>query len=226
MNKESIGRAVDKSGQKFGRLTVLSYAGRDERNIVMWLCKCECGNFVKVRGYELGKRTNSCGCLKREIFDTGKSAVTHGMSKTRLYGIWASMKTRCYVKGRDSYAYYGGRGIKVCEEWKDSFETFRDWALNNGYKDELTLDRINGDGDYEADNCRWVTIIEQQSNKRNNVFLDVNSEKHTASEWSRMIGGSTHLVSGRLRRGWSVEDAVTIPPGGKRGKVGVADGKN
>ena len=217
MDKKSIGRAVDKAGQKFGRLTVLSYAGRDERNVVMWLCKCDCGNFVNVRGYELGRKTNSCGCLKREIFGSGKSSFKHGMSETRLYRIWASMKTRCYVKNRDSYRYYGGRGIKVCDEWKTSFKSFSEWALSNGYNDNLTLDRIDFDGDYEAGNCRWVTVIEQQSNKRNNVFLEVDGEKHTMSEWSRIIGGNRHLVEARLRSGWSVEKAVKTPVHRKRG---------
>lgn len=212
MNKESIGRAVDKTGQKFGRLTVLSYSGRDKRNTVMWLCKCDCGNLVKVRGYELGKRTNSCGCLKREVFCSGKSAIKHGMSETRLYRIWASMKTRCYIKNRDSYKYYGGRGIGVCEEWLNDFMAFRDWAVANGYSDVLTLDRINANGNYEPCNCRWVSMKVQNNNKRNNRYIEYNGETHTASEWSAIIGANgVHTVSNRLKRGWSIEKAVTTP---------------
>lgn len=158
----------DLTGMRFGYLTVLS---KDEslkykhQTHTTWLCLCDCGNTTIVRGYCLRNgHTQSCGCLGRE--KRLKSATKHGQSETRLYAIWHAMKQRCFNPNHKNYVDYGGRGIKVCEEWKNDFQAFYDWAMANGYEESLSIDRINNDGNYEPQNCRWVTMKEQCNNRR------------------------------------------------------------
>lgn len=154
---------------KFGRLKVVSQAEPTKDNHKRWLCECECGNKTIVDGRDLRKgATKSCGCLLKEIAKKKiiKINTKHGDSHTRLYNIWQNMKDRCYRINNKNYKYYGERNILVCPEWF-SYMNFKDWALNNGYKDNLTIDRINVNGNYEPINCRWITIQEQQRNKRN-----------------------------------------------------------
>lgn len=154
---------------KFGRLKVVSEAERTKDNHKKWLCKCDCGKTTIVDGRDLRKgATKSCGCLLKEEVTKRIVAINtkHGDVHTRIYHIWQGMKDRCYRVKNKGYKYYGDRGIKVCDEWFD-YATFKLWALNNGYKDNLTIDRIDVNGDYESNNCRWVTIQEQQRNKRN-----------------------------------------------------------
>lgn len=152
------------SGAVFGRLTVISPNG-SIRNYRAYLCRCACGNEVTVISASLRSgNTKSCGCLGLETKQTNK--IKHGEShKTRLYSCWSDMRNRCNCTNRKAYKYYGGRGIKVCKEW-DDYNTFKIWATNNGYADNLTLDRINPDGNYKPANCRWITIQEQQRNRR------------------------------------------------------------
>ena len=213
----------DKTGMRFGRLTVISRAGdrfANGKRLIMWLCKCDCGNYKVIRSGNLkkGSSTRSCGCYKRECLEKRKVSYVHGMSKTRIYREWQGMKCRCYTKSNTSYKNYGGRGIEVCEDWLNDFAAFYEWAISNGYSDDLTLDRIDVNGNYEPDNCRWVSMIIQDNNKRNNVHLENNGEKHTIAEWSRIIGSKDrHCVSDRLKRGWSVEKAVTTPVRKKKG---------
>lgn len=151
----------DLTGQKFGRLTVL-YDSEDRDGVsrrVIWLCKCDCGNLKRVKGNDLKTgNTKSCGCLNREM--SRKRMFKHGDRYTRLYQIWTEMKRRCHAKKRECYKYYGGRGIRVCNEWKNSYPTFKFWAILNGYKDNLTIDRINNDGNYKPGNCQWLTNSE------------------------------------------------------------------
>lgn len=131
----------------------------------MWLCRCECGKEIVVEAYNLKTgHTQSCGCLQREA--TSVANKTHGKRNTRLYRIWICMKNRCYRKNHDAYKHYGGRGIKVCDEWLHSFKAFNDWAMANGYRDDLSIDRIDTNKGYSPDNCRWATMAEQNKNKR------------------------------------------------------------
>lgn len=158
---------ADLTGQRFFRLTVLKYAG--SKNGHLWECKCDCGKIKKVYGYDLKSETvRSCGCWKNE--QAAERAIQrntrHSETHTRLYRIWHSMKQRCYYKKGVPYANYGGRGIRVCDEWLQNFVAFRDWALSHGYADNLSLDRIDPNGNYEPNNCRWATAYEQTHNRR------------------------------------------------------------
>lgn len=162
----------DLTGQRFGRLTVVERAenGRcSGKAVTRWVCKCDCGNTIIVEGHSIKRgRTKSCGCLNTERRSEllKERATTHGGCYTRLYHIYAHMKGRCYRQTDAKFRLYGGRGIKICDEWLADFAAFRTWALSNGYRDDLTIDRINPDGNYEPANCRWATLAEQSRNRR------------------------------------------------------------
>lgn len=136
--------------------------------------------------------------------------TTHHATKTRMYKIWQSMHERCEREKHEHYENYGGRGITVCEEWRE-FEPFRDWAVASGYSDKLSIDRINTDGNYCPENCRWVTMKEQQNNKRNNRRITYNGETHTITEWSEITGIKKTTIKERLNMSWSNEKTLTTP---------------
>ena len=162
---------LDLTGQVFGRLTVISDTGKKSGGHMIWLCRCDCGQLTEVRDSDLKtSRTKSCGCLRKEtmaaeFFIHGDSYRRGGMS--RLYRIWGDMKQRCLNPKQQNYKYYGGKGIKVCPEWQNSYLAFKAWALANGYRDDLTIDRIDNDGGYYPENCRWLMLSE---NVRNGNF--------------------------------------------------------
>lgn len=167
-----MSKAIDLAGQRFGRLFVIKMAGRDKHRAVTWECLCECGNKVVVRGYHLReKKIRSCGCLQKELISarmkehhTGGN-YKHNGTRTRLYGIWTNMKTRCLNSKNRAYKWYGAVGVTVCEEWLN-FGNFQQWAYQSGYQDDLTIDRINPFGNYEPTNCQWIPRSEQRSNQR------------------------------------------------------------
>lgn len=259
----------DLTGKKFGMLSVISLNGRDKGGRALWLCQCDCGDFVVVEGHNLqsghssscgckkytekyGKdiigvkfgrattlrqfrengytkiecicdcgnkfitnrpslvcgNTNSCGCLQKEMLL--KSSITHGMSGTRIHGIWNDMKSRCNLTTNQNYHRYGGRGIKVCSEWSglNGFENFYEWSINNGYRDIFSIDRIDNNGAYSPDNCRWSDMITQCNNRRNSKFLEYKGQTKTLSQWVRELNLKYPRTYHRIFiLGWSVKDA-------------------
>lgn len=154
---------IDMTGQRCGRLLVVRRVENDWQGNAMWECRCDCGREVVFRGTKLRQAgvVHSCGCYNHEA-----KYIVHGASRTRLYHIWRAMKARCYDPQRKGYEYYGGRGITVCQEWRYDFEAFQEWAYAHGYREYLTIDRIDNDKGYSPDNCRWATYSDQNRNKR------------------------------------------------------------
>ena len=143
----------------------------------------------------------------------GSNLVKHNLSKTKLFKVWCGMKDRTLNKNDKHYKNYGNRGIKICNEWLEDFKCFYDWALNNGYKEGLTIDRINVNGDYEPNNCRWITWKEQENNRTNNHYITYNGETHTMKQWSEILGIKYTTLSMRLNtRHWSIERSFNIVP--------------
>ena len=153
-------------------------------------------------------KSSSCGCLQKEMQSRRK--MTHGESKSRLYAIWQQMKNRCMNSHTTYYEYYGGRGISVCNDWLNSYPAFREWALSTGYNDNLTIDRINIDGDYNPSNCRWVTSVAQASNRRSNRVYTIGGETHTLTQWAELQGINPKTVFSRLYAGWDITKALNI----------------
>ena len=199
------------TGQKFGELTVIQRAENDIKGRTQWLCQCDCGKQKIIRGSSLTSgNTKSCGCLSIEKLK--KMSITHKMAKTRLYKIWANIKTRCLNPKYSRFCDYGGRGIKVCNEWKNNFKAFYDWAIANGYKEDLTIDRINVNGNYEPENCRWVTPKINSSNKRNNFIFKYNNKEQCLKSWAEELNIDYILLYNRIiKRKWNFEKAIKTP---------------
>ena len=205
----------DLTGQRFGRLTVIEYYGKAKDGHSIWVCKCDCGNTKNINARSLKtKNTISCGCFHTEIRKNKKgykcNFYKHGKTNTRLYNIWHSMKSRCCNIKDKNYKYYGGRDIKICNEWLKDFMNFYNWAMENGYKDNLTIDRINNNGNYEPNNCRWVNIKIQSNNRRNNHYITYNGQTHTISEWSNITNIKADTIAKRLNTyNWTIEKTLT-----------------
>lgn len=193
-------------GKIFGRLTVLSYAGNQ-----FWNCVCECGVEKSVNGGNLRSgHIVSCGCYKLQR--TSESHTTHGLSKTRIYALYNEIKSRCYREKTESYKYYGGRGIRVCDEWLNDFVQFYDWAVANGHRRGLDIDRIDVNGNYEPSNCRFVTRLVGARNTRTNVFLEHAGKRQTMSEWALELMIPYKLLQQRLVRDkLSFQQAISKP---------------
>lgn len=203
-----MGKIIDLTGNRYGRLTVIKMAYRNENRKYYWLCKCDCGNEKTVAGYSLKcGDTQSCGCLGKE--HRTKSLIKHNMTHTKLYRVWGNMKARCYIKSSSRYYRYGARGITVCDEWKNSFDAFQEWAMKNGYKEDLTIDRIDVNGNYEPSNCRWATVKEQMNNYSRNHFLEYNGKNQTITEWAEELNINKGTIKSRLKAGWSIERTLT-----------------
>jgi hypothetical protein len=202
-------KALDLVGKKFNRLLVVKKAGRKNYK-VMWECVCDCGNTTFVNTfYLINSKIRSCGCLHKEQLI--ERNTTHNQRHTKLYETWKKMRDRCNRPNATQYKDYGGRGIKVCEEWDKSFQAFYDWSYANGYDDNLTIDRIDNNKGYSPDNCRWATYKEQMRNKRTNHIITYKNQPQCISKWCEELNLSYSAVTGRLRRGWSVEKALSTP---------------
>lgn len=198
-------QGADLTGQRFGKLLVIEKVKFGYANY-KWRCVCDCGNEHFVKTYHLlHGDVKSCGC---EHF---KACVTHGMTETRLYHIWCTMKARCYRKTAQKYQRYGGRGIVMCEEWKNDFQSFYDWSMANGYQDNLSIDRIDNDGNYYPSNCRWADARTQANNTSSNIYFEYNGERKTLSQLAREHNIKPSIVSGRIKRGWDVKRAIETP---------------
>lgn len=203
----------DLTGQRFGRLTVLSRTPVKDRP--RWNCICDCGTEKVLPTESLLGGTKSCGCFRRE-WAKDKNR-THGGSKDRLYSVWNMMKQRCGDPHNMYYKNYGRRGISVCEEWKNDYGSFRKWAMDNGYDPnaehgECTVDRIDNNGDYCPENCRFANRRVQNRNTRRNRIITFNGETKTIAEWGEVTGIKPITIHFRLKSGWTLEDALTIKP--------------
>ena len=217
-----MGKKIDLTGKVFGRLTVLKREPKPEgskNRHSRWLCKCSCGEtIVTTSDNLLSGGTKSCGCIKKEtsiknIMEYNNSEhesknKTHGMTKTRLYDVYGHMRGRCYNKNDKKYPIYDGRGIGMCDEWRDSPESFFAWAKDNGYRDDLTIDRIDVDGDYSPGNCRWATLKEQANNRRNTIFINIGGKAYTLSQASDITGISTKTLWYRKKHGYSDQQII------------------
>lgn len=204
-------KVKDISNQKFGRLTAL-YRLHNTKGRTKWLCICDCGNLTEVITRDLTTgNTKSCGCLHKEgLIERNKYNAKHNKCDTRLYSIWTNMKDRCYNDVAPNYPNYGGRGIAVCSEWKDDFTSFYDWSINNWYKDTLTIDRIDVDGNYEPSNCRWATDKQQARNRRNNRNYSIRGVTHCLMEWCEIYNINYQTVVYRLNHGCNIEKALEL----------------
>lgn len=193
-------------GRKFNKLQVIDFYG-NKKGRTYWQCKCDCGKVCILEAYKIKSgHTKSCGCLGVENKKTlYKYSIKHKKMDTKLYRVWQNMKRRCYTASSNSYKNYGARGIIVCEEWKNDFLSFYNWAIENGYRDDLTIDRIDVNGNYEPSNCRWATVTEQANNKRNNRFIQYKGEKHTIAEWSKILKIKRETLRYRIKHNFPLE---------------------
>lgn len=217
---DDMGKAKNLAGLRFGKWTAIKIVGKNCYGGMMWLCQCDCGTCKPVDGRSLRDGTStSCGCNKaqktREAGNRGN--FKHGGKKERLYNIWNGMKDRCYNPKSKFFHRYGGRGIKVCDEWKHDYVAFRTWAIENGFdatkpRKYQSLDRIDNDGDYSPSNCKWRTSSEQCNNKSNNHLVRLGDEVKTITEWSRILGINKSTIEKRLTvYGYTDEEALTTP---------------
>lgn len=196
-------------GKKFDYITVIKEIGRAKNNEKLYLCKCDCGNQIVRSKYYFNKKFAnpiSCGCVKRT------SKRKHNMAGTRIYKRWLDMKHRCYGVNSNDYKDYGGRGIVVCDEWLHDFNAFYKWSIENGYTDKLSLDRIDVNGNYEPDNCRWTTAKVQAHNRRNTIYVTYHGETLPLSDLCERYNVIYSTVSKRYKRGWDLDRCLFAKP--------------
>ena len=190
---------IDLTGNRYGRLTVIRRGENTRFGQAKWVCKCDCGNAKTVEGRMLRDgKTTSCGCYHKEV--VSKLFTKHKAKGTQLYTAWRNLKSRTSNPNSPDYKWYGGRGITVCDEWKNDYIAFEKWAVENGFSSGLTIDRIDPDGNYEPSNCRWIPQEKQQRNRRSNAILTMNGESHCIAEWAEIIGCSKQSLYQRRHR--------------------------
>lgn len=213
-----MGYKIDLAGERYGKLTVLEYSHTDPKSRKsFWKCRCDCGNTTVICASNLRSgNTVSCGCgeienRKRLMKVFYEEHFRHGEAYSRIHRIWAHMKERCSNPCSKNYPQYGGRGISVCDEWRgpNGFEAFFDWAMSSGYSDDLTIDRIDTNGNYTPQNCRWATPTVQANNRRTNRLVTINGETKSLAEWCRIYGKNYQTVYCRIEAGVDPEEALT-----------------
>ena len=197
-------------GKKYGRLTVIEVAGKNKHGHTLMKCVCDCGNEKNVAIGDLNcGSVSSCGCLGKENkTHLGKISRKHGMCNTRLYRIYKGMLGRCNNPNKSDYKYYGAKGVTVSKEWEENPKKFIEWSLNNGYRDGLTIDRIDVTKGYCSDNCRWIEFSKQATNKRNSVYLEYKGVRKPLVEWAKQLGVSQYVLYGRRRLGYTDEETI------------------
>lgn len=203
-----MSKLIDLTGKRFNKLVVLERMPNGKKGRAYWKCQCDCGNTTIVSGGNLKNGgVKSCGCLRHQ-----PSYIVHNKSHTPLYGVWNNMKNRCTNIHDKSYKNYGGRGISICEEWKNSFQCFYDWSIKNGYKEGLTIERIDNDGNYCPENCKWIIKGEQVNNRRNNQFYTYQGKTQTLGQWCKELNLDYGRIHGRITYGnWTFERAISTP---------------
>lgn len=219
-----MGKFIDLTGQRFGKLVVIKKVGKDKHGYSRYMCLCDCGKETFVSsGQLLSKNTKSCGCLKGEVTTARNKLTTkHGMRDAKIYRVWIEARRRCYNPNRTAYKNYGARGIKICDEWmgENGFQNFYEWSVANGYnpnakRGECTLDRIDVNGNYEPSNCRWISMKEQQNNRRNNHVVTYNGETLTVTQIAEKYKINRACLSYRLKSGKSLDEAINTPVRGR-----------
>ena len=210
-----MSRIKDLTGMKLGMITVIEPYGRDKNGNCTYLCKCDCGNEKVITSRYLlnthNGTTRNCGCIAAKARSENMKKINgfyHGHSKERLHRIYNSMKGRCLNQNNYDYQYYGGKGVSVCDEWLRSYEKFKDWAMSNGYQEDLTLDRIDVNGNYEPSNCRWVSMKVQSNNKTVSVYITHHGETHTLKQWSEITGINYSTICKRYQKGKSPDEIL------------------
>ena len=216
-----MGKPLSLSGKRFGRLRVLGKSEKRASNgCVYWHCVCDCGSKREVIGRSLvAGMTVSCGCYHKE--QMRGQFVKHGLSRHPLHNKWISMKQRCYNPNHIGYHNWGGRGIGVCDEWRDDFQAFYDWCVMNGWKKGLDIDRIDNDKDYSPENCRFITRRVNLNNTRKNRYIEFDGKRMTISQWGLYLGGKPNLIQNRLGRGWPLDRALTEKADQRRNTRGL-----
>ena len=211
-------KVIDMTGYEAGRIKVVERAGKNKSGNILWRYECSCGG-GGIATADAIRRMKSCGCIRKE---NGKEFfhnfnITHGESRTRIYTIWGNMINRTSNKKNKDYKNYGGRGITVCEEWKD-YLTFKKWALENGYSDTLTLDRIDNDKGYYPGNCRWADEETQNNNKQQSRKLEYRGKIKSVEQWAKEYNINRSTLVNRLNKGMSIKEALETPIKGGNGK--------
>lgn len=201
------------AGKRFGRLTVLSYQGNDKNRAALWLCRCDCGNeIVKTSSYLTHSKVASCGCLAKEKCQRmGKSNLKYPNAIPRLLSIWTGMKYRCNNEKSTDWKNYGGRGIKICEDWMNSFDSFQYWAIFNGYKEGLTIERKDVNGDYCPENCCWIANKEQIWNRTTTIRVDIDGKQYVLKDLCDKYNLVYNRVVQRIKKGWDIKIALFAP---------------
>ena len=204
-------------GKKYGKLKIVSLSykkqkytksGRKDGFLYYFNCICECGNYIDVNLHDLtSSHTQSCGCYQKT--QVSKKNKIHGLTTSSIFHIWTSMKQRCLNPNNKAYKNYGGRGITICDDWKNNFITFYDWAMNNGYKENLSIDRIDNDGNYQPDNCRWVTRKEQNRNYRKNINVIYENTEYCLKDLSVKLNINYKYLHKKYKKGMKIEDIIS-----------------